>query len=477
MSGIFISYRRDDSAGHAGRLYDHLSRVFGADTVFMDVDDIQRGDDYADTLNQQLRQADVLLAVIGRHWTTLTDAAGQRRLDNADDWVRGEIHAALANGLLVIPVLVGGAALPGAADLPEDIRALAERQQAEVRDGSWNDDVGRLCRDIKRRRARGSLSERLRSHWRSAAVVLALALAAGGYSVYTWAGSQRVNVPNVSGLTLERATRDLAGVGLAVGDVTQQATNEQAPGWVLEQKPASQTSIRRGSAVSLIVAAPRAVDLAPWAEVRDVGQEGTVAAAACATAMDASLSAQGRPLRLSMRYIYEKAKRHDEVTGEGTFLETTIYVARQFGAPPESIWPYRALNRSLPAGVTWRDLDNAAADYKATMTQIPGLDAILATLDRKTPVLAVATATEAWSTDDATRTGLVKPAGANQATLGSTVITIVGYDPATSRFKFANNWGVTWGDGGFGYFTAADAQDILQLDQGLWAVTVPPPQR
>ena len=50
MSGVFISYRRDDTAGHTGRLYDHLKRAFGADGVFMDFDNIGRGDTFAETL-------------------------------------------------------------------------------------------------------------------------------------------------------------------------------------------------------------------------------------------------------------------------------------------------------------------------------------------------------------------------------------------------------------------------------------------
>src|SRR5687768_4057969 len=95
MSGVFISYRRDDSAGHAGRLYDHLKRAFGIDGVFMDLDNIGRGDTFAETLTAKLRESDVLIAVVGRRWLTLTDAAGQRRLDNPDDWVREEIRTAL----------------------------------------------------------------------------------------------------------------------------------------------------------------------------------------------------------------------------------------------------------------------------------------------------------------------------------------------------------------------------------------------
>jgi len=474
MSGLFISYRRDDTAGHAGRLLDHLSRVFGADGVFMDVDDIQRGDTFADTLTERLRQADVLLAVIGKRWLTLTDAAGVRRLDKADDWVRNEVSAALAAGRVVIPVLVGGAALPGAADLPEDLRALAERQMAEVRDGSWNDDVARLCKDIKRRRARGSWSEKLRDHWVSAAITLFLALAAGGYSACTYVRSRRAAVPLVSGLTLDRATLAITEAGLQVGAVSKRATNDYPPDWVLEQNPATQTSVRKGTAIWLTVAAPKAVDLTPYVTVRDVGQEGTVAAAACVTAMDASLAARGRPTRLSMRYIYEKAKRHDEIAGEGTFLETTIYVARQFGAPPEALWPYKSLNRKLPHGVTWSDLDRAAADYKAKLTQIPDLDGVLGALDKKAPVLAAALVTSGWGSDLATRTGQIRLAGADEQDQGATVITIVGYDPATRRFKFANNWGAGWGDKGFGYLDATDAKAVLQLDTGLWSVAVPP---
>jgi hypothetical protein len=474
MSGIFISYRRDDSAGHAGRLLDHLSRVFGADGVFMDVDDIRRGDTFADTLTERLRQADVLLAVIGKRWLTLTDAAGVRRLDNPDDWVRNEVSAGLSAGSLVIPVLVGGATLPATAELPEDLRALAARQMAEVRDGSWNDDVARLCKDIKQRRARGSWSEKLRGHGMSAAITLLLALAAGGYSTCTHLRSRRAVVPLVSGLSLDRATRAITDAGLQVGAVSRRATNDHPPDWVLEQDPATQTPVRKGTAVSLTVAAPRAVDLTPYVTVRDVGGEGTAAAAACVTAMDASLAAQGRPTLLSLRYVYEKAKRHDEAAGEGTFLETMIYVARQFGAPPEALWPYHEFERRLPRGVTWSALDRAAAAYKAEVTQVSDLDGVLGALDRKTPVLVVALVTSEWGSDLATKTGQVGPAGAEDKAPVAGVITIVGYDPATRRFKFANNWGAGWGDRGFGYLDASDARAVLQLDTGLWSVAVPP---
>ena len=475
MSGVFISYRRDDSGGHAGRLFDHLSSVFGADDVFMDVDDIRRGDSFADSLTERLEQSDVLLAVIGKRWLTLTDAGGVRRLDKPDDWVRAEIRAALASKTLVIPVLVGGATLPGPADLPEDLRALPERQLAEVRDGAWSDDIARLCTDIKRRRSRDTWSETLRQHWVSAAVTLLLALAAGGYAAYTYAQNSRAVVPLVSGLTLDRATQTLADAGLKVGTVSRRATNEHPPDWVLEQDPPTQTSIRKGAAVGVTVAAAKAVDLTPYVTVRDVGGEGTVAAAALATALGASLAAQGRPMFPSMRYIYEKAKRLDEIKGDGVWLESLIYVAQKFGAPPETYWPYRALNRKLPPGVTWQDLDEAALPYRARVTQLADLDGVLGALDKGMPVLAVADAAKSWwGSKVSYDTGVIKPPAANETMLGATLITIVGYDPATRRFKFANNWGSEWGDKGFGYVDATDATAIFQLHQGLWSVTVPP---
>jgi hypothetical protein len=473
VSGIFISYRRDDTGGHAGRLLDHLSRTFGADGVFMDVDDIRRGDSFADTLTERLQEADVLLAVIGKRWLTLVDAKGTRRLDAPDDWVRAEIRTGLTGTSLVIPVLVGGATLPGPADLPEDLRALSERQMAEVRDGAWGDDIARLCTDIKRRRARGSWSEALRQHRVSAAITLGLALLAGGYSAYTYARSSRAAVPLVSGLTLDRASRAITDAGLRVGAVSARPTNEYPPNWVLEQTPPAPTSVRKGTAIGLTVAAPKAVDLTADVLVRDVGAEGTVVGAAAVTAMDASLAAQGRPMRLSLRYVYEKAKRHDEIKGEGTWLETAIYVMRQFGAPPEALWPYHAQKPAMPPGATWADLDSAAAQYRATITEIPTLDAVLGALDKGMPVIAAAKATESWYAKPSAETGLITPATAGDSAIGGTAITIVGYDPVTRRFKFANNWGPSWGDKGFGYLTDTDAKAVLDLTLGLWSVTVP----
>ena len=114
MSGVFISYRRDDSGGYTGRLFDVACRALRPDQTFMDLDDIHGGDNFAAVIDDKVGQCSVLLAVIGERWLTLTGRSGVRRLDEPDDFVRLEIAKALERGVRVIPVLVGGAAMPGA---------------------------------------------------------------------------------------------------------------------------------------------------------------------------------------------------------------------------------------------------------------------------------------------------------------------------------------------------------------------------
>jgi hypothetical protein len=148
MSGIFISYRRDDQAGFAGRLADVLESVFGADNVFRDIEDIHPGEDFVVAIEKQLAAVDVMLVVIGPAWLTVS-RNGVRRLDEPDDFVRREIEAGLKSGKTVLPVLVGGAAMPAEKDLPSAIRALARRQSFILSDIGWTSDVARLVEDIK----------------------------------------------------------------------------------------------------------------------------------------------------------------------------------------------------------------------------------------------------------------------------------------------------------------------------------------
>jgi TIR domain len=144
MSGIFLSYRRDDSSGWAGRLYEHLIQEWGPDEVFMDIDAIAPGEDFRRAIAHTMETCDVVLVVIGPHWVGATDRTGNRRLDDQGDNHRQEVIAALDADVLVVPVLVGGADMPISADLPEPMRALAFRNAAVVEDRRFATDVRTL---------------------------------------------------------------------------------------------------------------------------------------------------------------------------------------------------------------------------------------------------------------------------------------------------------------------------------------------
>jgi hypothetical protein len=148
MPGIFISYRRDDQAGFAGRLADVLASAFGGDNVFRDIEDIHPGEDFVVAIEKQLASVDVMLVMIGPAWLTVS-RNGMRRLDEPDDFVRREIEAGLKSGKAVLPVLVGGAAMPVEKDLPPAIAALARRQSFILSDIAWTSDVARLVEVIK----------------------------------------------------------------------------------------------------------------------------------------------------------------------------------------------------------------------------------------------------------------------------------------------------------------------------------------
>jgi len=95
MSRIFISYRRDDSAAYAGRLYDRLSHHFGKDQIFMDIDHIEPGEDFVEVIKQKVGTCNVLIVLISRNWLNAVDEGGTRRLEDPEDFVRLEITAAL----------------------------------------------------------------------------------------------------------------------------------------------------------------------------------------------------------------------------------------------------------------------------------------------------------------------------------------------------------------------------------------------
>lgn len=158
MSGIFITYRRDDSQGFAGRLEDDLTDRFGDDLIFRDRE-IQPGKDFAKFLRETLDSVDVAVAVIGRGWADARDSAGNRRLDQPDDWVRMELETALARDIPVIPVLVGGAKVPSPEHLPPSLAEFSRRQAFPVSDLRWRAEVDELAMQLAK------LSPVLRKAW------------------------------------------------------------------------------------------------------------------------------------------------------------------------------------------------------------------------------------------------------------------------------------------------------------------------
>ena len=151
MAGTFISYRRDDAAGYAGRLHESLERRFGASQVFRDVDTLQPGQDFVKAIEARLVACRVMIVIIGREWLDVRNAAGIRRLDDPLDFVRLEVASGLARpDVLVVPVLVEGASMPAASQLPANLQLLARRHAVSVRDETWDADVDRLVAAVDR---------------------------------------------------------------------------------------------------------------------------------------------------------------------------------------------------------------------------------------------------------------------------------------------------------------------------------------
>jgi len=141
---IFMSYRREDTGWAAVSLFDRLAGHYGRDRIFKDVDSIDLGDDFVEAITTAVGSCHALLALIGKQWLTVTDQNGRRRLDNSGDFVRLEIEAALTRGVRVIPILVDGARMPHADQLPGSLAPLARRQALELNPNRFGSDFQRL---------------------------------------------------------------------------------------------------------------------------------------------------------------------------------------------------------------------------------------------------------------------------------------------------------------------------------------------
>ena len=145
---IFISYRRDDAQGYAGRLQDSLQGYFGDDRIFRDVEDIQGGSNFAEAIDHALSSADAVIVLIGPRWLNIEDAAGNKRLIQEGDYVRQEVAKALETGLPVFPVLIENAAMPSREELPPSLQELAMKNAVWLSDKRWEQDIQRLSKYI-----------------------------------------------------------------------------------------------------------------------------------------------------------------------------------------------------------------------------------------------------------------------------------------------------------------------------------------
>jgi TIR domain len=140
MSAVFVSYRRADAQGWAGRLGEDLAEAFGDVARFFDLASIPPGADFVVEIERAIARADAALVLIGPRWLDSSDSTGLRRLDNPDDVVRLEVASTLAHSIPVIPVLLGGATMPPTTELPGPLRPLGRRNAVELTDSRWEYD-------------------------------------------------------------------------------------------------------------------------------------------------------------------------------------------------------------------------------------------------------------------------------------------------------------------------------------------------
>jgi hypothetical protein len=177
MPGIFISYRRHDASGHAGRLFDRLKERYGGANVFIDVAGIGAGADFIEAIESGVAACDALVAVIGREWLTCADEQGLRRIDDPHNFVRLEIATALRRSIPVVAVLVDGAALPRAEALPDVLKGLSRARAVTLDTARWYSGVESLITALETALGSGRNAER-QPLWRLRLLLAAIGLLA-----------------------------------------------------------------------------------------------------------------------------------------------------------------------------------------------------------------------------------------------------------------------------------------------------------
>ncbi|MEM7356749.1 MAG: TIR domain-containing protein, partial [Acidobacteriota bacterium] len=214
MAGVFISYRRGDTAGFSGRLCDSLRDVFGPERVFMDVaGSIEPGADFHQVLESAVAAADVFVVMIGPEWLEVTGQDGRRRLEDPEDWVRSEVATALERQVRVVPVLVDGATMPQKDELPDSLKTLAKRNAIELRAARWDSDVEELVKVLRKDLG----EEKAALPWLKWAVAGGVLVLAGLLAWHFWprvTEPQEVEIPPLTGLSFEQAQAELGQLAL-----------------------------------------------------------------------------------------------------------------------------------------------------------------------------------------------------------------------------------------------------------------------
>jgi len=151
MPGVFISYRRRDGGGFAARVYEHIAHDLGHSlTCFFDFESIRHNEDFARVIERAVASCDAALVIIGPDWLSIKDAGGELRLNNPDDWVRYEVLSVLKKPEgTVFPVLVGGAVMPAASELSDDLRPLSRVNAITVTDQDFDVDCAKLAAEVE----------------------------------------------------------------------------------------------------------------------------------------------------------------------------------------------------------------------------------------------------------------------------------------------------------------------------------------
>ncbi len=176
---VFISYRRDDTAAAAGRVYDRLSQMLNKPNVFFDVSAIGGGEDFVSRIESEIGKSHVALVFIGDKWLEASDATGKARLWDDADHVRAEVRAALTCPLLVLPVLVGGARMPKPEQVPDDVQAITTKNALLLRHESFDDDTENILAAVLGVPAKTRSWEDKGRTWKKAVYALGGAIAAG----------------------------------------------------------------------------------------------------------------------------------------------------------------------------------------------------------------------------------------------------------------------------------------------------------